>query len=64
VKFERLVATELSVGQLKQTALHNKRLQRIEISVSLIDNLPDTAVIARPLKRNVTPLREFLLEEI
>ena len=31
----------------------NKRLQRTGISVSLIDNLPHDAVVARPLKRSV-----------
>ncbi|MBA2525640.1 MAG: hypothetical protein H0V18_07650 [Pyrinomonadaceae bacterium] len=31
----------------------NKRLQRTGISVSLIDNLPHDAVVARPLKRGV-----------
>jgi hypothetical protein len=36
----------------------NKRLQRTGISVSLIDNLPHDAVVARPLKRGVRCFRQ------
>jgi hypothetical protein len=36
--------------------MHNERLQRTGISVSLIENLLHYAVVARPLKRGVMQL--------
>ncbi len=44
-----------SVGNwvLRASEQPNRRLQRIGISVSLIDNLPYSAVVSRPLKRSV-----------